>query len=196
MFHLDQITGIVLAGGKSSRMGQDKGLCLFRDKSLVTYAIDVLKPLCGRLLISSNNLDAYEGFGYEVFRDEIHGIGPMGGLMTCLRQSKTEHNLVLSCDTPFVNTKLFEYLLGQLDVVQKAIVPVHGNGFLEPLAAYYGRNSLTDIEASIANKEYKLMRFLKNIGAKRLAVENQNFYTKTMFDNLNSPDDLLKNSLP
>jgi molybdopterin-guanine dinucleotide biosynthesis protein A len=66
------ITGIILAGGKSLRMGTDKGLVIFRDKPLVQYSIDLLGQFCDRILISSNN-KAYSVFGYEIVPDQMEG---------------------------------------------------------------------------------------------------------------------------
>lgn len=105
----DEITGIILAGGKSSRMGKDKGLCDFKGKALVSYAIETLRPLCGNLMISANYFpEKYAEFDLPVIADEVKNIGPMGGILSCLKQSHTQHNLVLSCDTPFVTTDVSE----------------------------------------------------------------------------------------
>ncbi|HPG34509.1 MAG TPA: molybdenum cofactor guanylyltransferase, partial [Lentimicrobium sp.] len=78
MINKSQITGIVLAGGKSTRMGTDKGLMIFQGKPLVMYSIDLLSMFCGRILISSNNPE-YAKFGYEIIADELPGAGPMAG---------------------------------------------------------------------------------------------------------------------
>ena len=59
-----EVTGIILSGGKSSRLGEEKGLALFQNKPLITYAIDILTPVCDDIVISANNqLDDYAKFG-------------------------------------------------------------------------------------------------------------------------------------
>lgn len=173
-------------------MGKDKGLCSFREKSLVMYAIEVLQPVCGRIIISANNVAGYHAFGYEVIPDEVSDIGPMGGLYSCLKQSTSTHNLVLSCDTPFVNTQLFTYLLQHLGDYM-AVVPRHGEGFIEPLAAYYSIDILTEIEQAIERGAYKLMSLLQTVKVREVLVnQRQAFFSGQLFHNLNTPDDLLR----
>ena len=75
------ITGIILSGGKSLRMGQDKGLMSLDGKFMIEHVIDHIKPLCKQILISANQ-EEYHKFGYPVVRDEIKDIGPAGGIVS------------------------------------------------------------------------------------------------------------------
>jgi len=187
----EEVTGIILAGGRSSRMGKDKGLCSFRDKPLVSYAVDTLKPLCGEMMISANHFpEKYAAFGLPVVPDEIQNIGPMGGLHACLKRSKTQHNLVISCDTPFVSTDVFRLLLQHVENYQ-VVCPSHDTFLIEPLSAYYNTNILGDLEKAIQHKEFKMMRFLKRIRFRTVPVEKgQSVFRETLFLNLNTPEDL------
>ncbi len=190
--HKTEVTGIILAGGKSSRMGRDKGLCRFRGKTLVSYAIETLKPLCGRLILSANNrVEDYAAFGLEVLPDEVKGIGPMGGILSCLRQSDTQHNLVLSCDTPFVTTALLEFLLQNIEKRQ-VVVPRHGENLLEPLAAYYATNTLAQLNRCVEAGDYKMMNFFNRVNFGTVNVDQlMPSFSPALFRNLNTPDDLL-----
>ena len=76
---MHNITGIVLSGGKSSRMGKEKGLCLLHDKPLVKYSIDVLKKVCHPIILGANR-EEYIKFGLPVVKDEINNIGPISNL--------------------------------------------------------------------------------------------------------------------
>ncbi|MBN2639749.1 MAG: molybdenum cofactor guanylyltransferase [Bacteroidales bacterium] len=188
----EEVTGIILAGGKSSRMGKDKGLCDFNGKALVSYAIETLKPLCGTLMISANYFpEKYTEYGLPVVADDVKNIGPMGGILTCLRKSQTQHNLVLSCDTPFVTTKVFQKLL---DAVEKdqVVAPVHHTFLLEPLSAYYNTNVINDMEHAIKSGNYKMMDFMKSVRFKSLDIEHLPFFSEYLFLNLNSPQDMEK----
>ena len=185
-----KVTGIILAGGASSRMGKDKGLCEFRGKALINYAIEALVPLCDTILISSNNVDDYQEFGYQVVVDEYKGIGPIGGIYSSLRNSATKHNLVISCDTPFLVTQLLEYILSN-SANYDVVVPEHSNSFIEPLAAYYSSNIIKQLESSIKRKDYKLMNFFTRVKFKSIKVDNIPGYSNKLFKNLNTPDDLL-----
>ena len=88
-----KFTGIILAGGKSERMGTDKGMVKFRNKFLVEYPLEALKPSCPTILISSNN-DDYRIFGYPIIQDLVSDTGPMGGIYSCLLNSESHYNLV------------------------------------------------------------------------------------------------------
>ena len=89
-----QITGIILSGGQSTRMGTDKALLQINEKTLLENAIEICKPVCKEILISSNNPE-HEKFGYKIIPDEIKNCGPLGGIYTCLKNSNTEWDL---CD--------------------------------------------------------------------------------------------------
>ena len=145
----EQLTGIILSGGKSSRMGREKGLVNFRGKPLVSYAISSLEPVADTLIISINEqLKEYRRFGLAVVTDEIKGIGPMGGLHTALKYSETEHNLVLSCDMPFVSAGLMDYLYQNVQDYD-IVVAMHGKDRLEPLCGYYARRVIGVLEEKI-----------------------------------------------
>jgi len=186
------ITGIVLSGGKSRRMGKEKGLCEFRGKPLISYSIEVLDSLCETVIVSANNqLEKYEKLGFQVISDEYQEVGPLGGLYSCLKQSKTEINLVLSCDTPFVTKALFVELLPYAHSFD-AVIPRHPNGFLEPLTALYHRSALLQMEQQLAAGRYKMIDLLERINTKYVAIGSGNpGLNISVFHNLNSPEDLL-----
>ena len=190
MIKKDEVTGIILAGGKSSRMGKDKGLCEFNGKALVSYAIEALKPLCGELVISANHFpEKYEQFGVPVISDEIKNIGPMGGIYTCLKHSTTQHNLVLSCDTPFVGTLLLKHLLGQVKNEQ-VVAPAHHTFLIEPLSSYFATNVMDAIKQAINNNDYKLINLFKNVRFKSVLMDTlRPFNADQSFLNINSPED-------
>jgi molybdopterin-guanine dinucleotide biosynthesis protein A len=98
-----KITGIVLAGGRSSRMGEDKSLMKLNGKALVEYSINALRPLCDKVIISSN-IAAYDFTGCEVWPDELPDQAPIIGIYSCLKRSETELNVILSCDIPLMST--------------------------------------------------------------------------------------------
>lgn len=191
----EEITGIILSGGKSSRLGQEKGLADFNGKPLIQYSIDILIPICNKILISANNqLDEYASFGYEVFEDQVKEIGPMGGIIACLKKSVTRYNFVLSCDTPFVPSELFIHLLNSIENFQVA-VPEHGNKLFEPLCAVYATNVIWDLQHCIDTQNYRLHRFLKEANTKFVPIHSQHpFYHEEMFVNMNTQKDIQNKS--
>lgn len=183
------ITGIILAGGKSSRMGTDKGLQELGGKPLINYAIRALSDLCNTIIISTCS-DAYQSFGYKTVADEIPGIGPMGGIYSALKQSKTEKNLVLSCDLPFATKELLLHILKNSDGYQVA-VPWQGNKHYEPLCGFYNLSILDQMNDFIQKSNYKLPDLFEEISINRLVINNEaDFYTDELFLNINSKHDL------
>jgi molybdopterin-guanine dinucleotide biosynthesis protein A len=184
----EKITGIILSGGKSCRMGQDKGLCMLGDKPMIGYGLEVLESLCDEILISAND-SFYEEFHYPVIEDKIRDIGPLGGLMSGISEAKNEHILVLSCDMPFVNTALFLYILEQKENYLAAIPDFRG--LIEPTCGYYHKNILNIIEKQIRKQEYSLRKMLQNANYLKVVIEEQMvFYTPSIFSNVNTRTDL------
>lgn len=184
-----QITAIILAGGKSTRMGTDKALIKIEDKSLLEKAIDICDPVCSSILISSNN-PAHGKFGYPVVADEIKDCGPIGGIYSCLKKSVTEWNFIISVDTPFVTSDFILFLTTQTGNFD-AVVPVHFSD-KEPLIALYNKNCLPVIEKQISMQQFKIHHLINQINTNYLNagewVENNAHF----FSNLNRPEDLLK----
>ena len=184
----NKITGIILSGGKSCRMGNDKGLCMLGEKPMVSYGLEVLNSLCDEVLISAND-GVYDKFNYPIIRDEVFEIGPLGGLFSAIKKAKYKHVLVLSCDMPFVNKELFEHILkGKGD--RLAAIPQIGN-FLEPTCGYYNKGILPILEEQIRKKEYRLRDLLEKAKYKKIEISNSMpFYTTHIFYNINNPKDL------
>ena len=183
-------TGIILAGGKSSRMGQEKGLVELGGKRLIDIAIQNLSMVCDTILISSNG-NSFNDAGLQVIKDVEPGIGPMGGLYSALLHSKTNLNLVLSVDLPFVNEGLLKHLIESSKGYQAA-VPWSGQEHYEPLCACYDLSILPFMEAHIKMGNYKLPDLFRLIKLIPLPIEPQlPFYHETLFMNINTKEDLI-----
>ena len=179
------VTGIILAGGKSTRMGTEKGLQELCGKPLINYAIDVLSGICSNFIISSSS-DAYQPLGFKVVPDEFSGIGPMGGIYSALRQSDTQDNLVISCDLPFVSAELLKFILSNSQGYEVA-VPWEGNMHYEPLCGFYNKSILDKINTFIKTGNYKLPDLFEVIRINKLVIDKTlHFYTDSLFYNVNS----------
>lgn len=184
-----QHTGIILAGGKSSRMGTEKGLVLLHEKPLILYAIDTLKQITDSIIIIANN-PIYNQFGYPVYKDMISDTGPIGGIYTGLQKSASDSSIVLSCDMPFIPTQLIQLILSKNQQVD-CIVPMFKNQ-LEPLCAWYSKSILPLIESQIAQQNYALQHLLKL--ANTCVVDPSNELTNfndEWFTNINYQSDLI-----
>ena len=118
MISRDAISGLILAGGRGSRMGHvDKGLQTFRGVSMAAHVIERLAPQVGAIAINANqNLDQYAAFNVPVWPDDLQGFeGPMAGLATGLRRCTNDYLVTAPCDSPFLPTDLVERLSAALE---------------------------------------------------------------------------------
>ncbi len=179
-------TGIILAGGKSTRMLTDKGLVKIGNRPMVEYVINTLKPLCNQIIISSNNPN-YQQFGYPVVRDEIPLIGPLGGIVSSLNHSKNDWNFVLSCDLPFLKarwlTVLTEYIHGYQIIATQSPNKIH------PLCSLFHVKTKDQIYNQIKKEDYKMTNLFK-VCPTHLVHLSDYGYDERMVSNINSQNDL------
>lgn len=190
-------TGIILAGGHSSRLGIDKGLIDWHGRKIIEYAIDILAPFCPEIIISSNNPD-YQQFSYRIIPDIRAGHGPMMGLFSALKGTSTRSNLVLAVDNILVTGAFYQYLLEKdLSDCWIAIPFIH-NQFYEPLVGYYKTDCISVMDQMMKAGNYKLPDLFSKVPVARLNVESDfSSFHPDYFRSLNLPEDLtLLNALP
>lgn len=160
MIDKKDITGIILSGGKSNRMGTDKGFLSLNGKLFTQYCIEALTPLVSEIIIVSNHSD-YDRFGLKRIEDVIEHAGPLAGLYSGLLHSKTPYNLVLSCDVPLVTTNILEKLIedisDDIDVAQ-----IESNGKTMPLIALY-KTKNKDLFYTLLKGGERRLRFAVNL---------------------------------
>jgi len=177
-----QITAIILAGGKSSRMGQDKGLLFHRGKRMTEHVIDACRQFTTTILISTSN-DAYEVFGYPLVADNFKEIGPIGGIQAALTASETENNIFCPCDMPEIHPSIFDKILQKIKENQ-AVVAVRDDGKLFPVLGYYRKSALEIIEKQIQKGDFKMQNLLNELNAETVVVP------ESELSNINFPEDL------
>ena len=187
------ITGLVLAGGRGSRMGGvDKGLVPWRGRALVDHVIDRLRPQVGSVMVSANrNQDAYRERGVQVLGDASAGFeGPLAGILSGLRAAATPWVAVVPCDAPRLPVDLVARLAAALQGTQAAVVQrPQGDGGLriEPVCCLLNRALADDLEEALARGERRVEPWLARHG--RTAIFDR-ADDAGAFANLNTPDDL------
>jgi molybdopterin-guanine dinucleotide biosynthesis protein A len=181
------ITGIVLAGGKSSRMGYDKGLSLLEGKKMIECVIQTLKLVTDQILIVANS-PAYNDLGYPVHTDLYTNKGPVGGIYTGLYHSSTKDNLIVACDMPFVSTDLLRLILKH--AVNKQIVIPSMNDLLEPLCGYYNKDILGHLKDLIELDVLPAHTVVTHFDLKIVPIVDESIVKKRVFTNINKPEDL------
>ena len=181
------ITAIILAGGKSTRMGSDKGLMKLNNIAFVQHIIDAVKPLVNETIIISDN-QKHDAFGLKRYNDIISNVGPLGGLYTGLHYSKTEVNLVISCDVPMINSELILELLknysSEYDVIQ-----TKSNEKTMPLVAIYNKACLPETEKWIKKGQLRVREF---VASRKLKTITLNEKLEAQLFNINTPEQLKK----
>ncbi|WP_186367850.1 molybdenum cofactor guanylyltransferase MobA [Yersinia kristensenii] len=180
------ITGVILAGGRSSRMGgNDKGLILLHNKPMFQHVIDRLKPQVNDLLINSNrNQEIYQQSGIPVINDIITGfVGPLAGMHTGLSYSATEWVVFAPCDVPALPSNLVSQLW---QGKQQALAAyVHDGERPHPTLALIHVSLKSLLAEYLAKGDRKLMIFMESVNAQSVIFKGQG----DQFSNLNTPTD-------
>ena len=182
----DHFNGYILAGGKSSRMGTDKGLMLFKGKAIIEYVIEQLQPAVNKVTIVSNNPE-YEKFGFEVIADLIKETGPAGGIYTALNHTDTALNFIVSCDMPFISKEAIEFMF-QNKGKSQIILPVR-QGKMEPLFGIYSKDCLFKWHELMEGAVIKLQEMVTNFQLNKIEVNNNVQFSDSLFMNINTKKD-------
>lgn len=190
------VSCIILAGGKGLRLGSDKPLEKINSKTLIQHSVSTLNGLGDEIIVvtaAGKTELGLEGYtGVKVVKDSSGGKGPLMGIYTGLSASKSELNLVVACDMPFLNRDLIKFLVSQSDEYDAVIPRIEG--LIEPLHAVY-RRSAKDIAGELINSgEYSLRSLLRKIRVRFIEEAEINLYDREhlSFFNINYPEDLVK----
>lgn len=152
------ITALILAGGRGSRMGgSDKGLLPFRDTCLAGAVIAAIRPHVGAVLVSANrNLEAYARLGAPVVCDSLPGFqGPLAGILAGMERAVTPYLLTLPCDGPFVGPELAPRLSAALERSPADVAVAHDGERLQAAYALLRRSLMPALRKAIEAGERK-----------------------------------------
>ena len=176
--------GFVLVGGASSRMGRDKALLPYRGTTLVEHAAQTVLEAAGSVALIGSP-ERYGQLGYAVFADEFPGCGPIGGVYTALRSSKTPWNLVVACDMPEVSAEALRMLLARAaKSAAQCVVAAGPDDEPEPLCGVYHANCLPALDRAIRDKRFKMKDLLTELRTELVALSDP-----ACLRNLNTPAD-------
>jgi molybdopterin-guanine dinucleotide biosynthesis protein A len=187
------LTICMQAGGKSSRMGQDKALMPFLGRPLIQRVTDRLAPIADELIVTTNRPDNYRFLGLPLFPDLKPDRGALGGLYTALSSATSDTVAVVACDMPFASASLIEAasrLLAQEEA--DVVIPDSGDGLLEPMHAVYRRETcIPAIEAAIEADKWKLISWFPDVKVRILLPDEVKTYDPSglAFWNLNTPEE-------
>ncbi|CAN5314522.1 molybdenum cofactor guanylyltransferase [soil metagenome] len=182
-----KITGILLAGGKSSRMGSDKGILKVNGLAMAEHVIHALEKITSSIIIIANN-ENYAQFGYPVYKDVITDCGPMGGIYTGLLHSETNLNLVVSCDIPFVSVELLQALAVSPDKTD-IVVPFLGES-AQPLCARYRKSCAEKLAGFLDKGLFKMKDTFSTLSIERIDTFSIEGFESRQLANINSKKEL------
>ncbi|HYW96857.1 MAG TPA: molybdenum cofactor guanylyltransferase [Bacteroidales bacterium] len=185
------ISGILLAGGKSRRMGRNKAFMRYKGEELYQYPLAVLRDFSNDIIVSAPSGMFPHPFPFTVVPDEIPQKGPLGGIYTCLKKVNYEKAVILSCDIPFISSAFIRTLLdvqGEADVV----AGTDANGKVQPLAAIYSSRLWPLMKKQIEENNLKMHDLLMLAGAKLIDAGHLGFNPDHLFFNVNDRADFDK----
>ena len=186
---------IVLAGGQSKRMGRDKAFLPFKNKTFLRNILERLDEFCSRFLIVVNKeFSLYEDQVKDlksnvVFIKDINPYdGPLNGIVSAFSYLKSEKVLIVTCDTPVINTNLLKDLSKQLTGYDAVIPEIDGK--IQPLNTFYTRNAVEKAVDLYNHGKKSLMAWLDNLNYKTINKEYIEKYDKELltYKSINTPE--------
>jgi len=184
------VAGVILAGGRNSRMGGiDKAFLRVGGETIFARTLGVLRRCFAQVVVISNSPEKYAGYDVAVSPDELVGLGPLGGLHAGLGRVATDYAFVTACDMPYLREEPIRYLVSRLRS-QDAIVP-HWDGDIEPLHALYATRLRPRIAQATAQGARALRDVLPQLDVDYVpqAAMAQVAGAEESFRNVNTPEE-------
>lgn len=189
----DMGTAIILAGGKSSRMGFDKQFLKLRDKFIIEMITERLQKVFGEIIIVTGRPDEYAKYGLKLVEDEVKDFGPLAGIHVGLKSSGSMHNYIVACDMPFINLKYLEYMMELIEqhggMVDGVITRL--GEWIEPFNAFYSKSLLPKIEENMEKGKRQINILLQDSNVLYISESKARVFSPDwgMFTNVNTQKD-------
>jgi FdhD protein len=181
------VSGVILAGGKSSRMGSNKALLPYKGGRFIEAIHRQMSEIFAEVILVTNNPEQYEFLPCRKVPDLIPHGGALAGIHSGLFHSANPAIFVVACDMPYLSNNLIRHLAGRADI-ESVLIP-EGPAGLEPLHAVYGRGCLAAIEESLANGEKRILSFFDRVKTIKINAEHLAAFDPAFasFSNINTP---------
>jgi len=191
MNKLNNITGVILAGGRSSRFGSNKALAVINGKPLIRHVADRMTDLFRECLVVTNTPEAYEFLSLPMTSDRYRDCGPLAGIHAALMEINNPRAFVVACDMPQLSSELIRYMCRINERQYDVIIPWLDKGH-EPLFGIYHKNSLPVIESFLERNACQIIRAIKELKVRRVSEEEvlSNAGNLDCFKNINRPEDI------
>ena len=184
---IEDVAGVVLAGGSSKRFGRNKAFEKIDGIPLIERVVTVMKSVFQRLIIITNTPEEYAYLQIPMYKDVVEGFGPLAGILTGLLNIPCGYGFFAACDMPYLNQALIRYLI-KIRNSYDVIVPRVPEG-LEPLHAIYNKRCLSVIRDAIDARQHQIHRFFPRVTVRYLDPDEMRDFDPHLrsFYNINEP---------
>ncbi len=183
------MTGIILAGGKNSRIAMTKALIQLGEQTIIERTVRLFRQLFDEVIIVTNSFDDYAHLGVTLTADLIPETGPLGGLYSGLMLSSSDYSFVVACDMPFIDPAIILHLQNYTYSGNYDVIVPEFNGFIEPLFAFYSKKCIPTILDHLNQKDFKIRSCYSRVKVKEVPCHHFNAIEKAFF-NINTREDL------
>src|SRR5438477_322279 len=185
------VAGVVLAGGRSSRMGgRDKAFAAVDGEPIAVRTIRLFRGLFPQVIVATNRADRYRALGVETVSDAFPGCGPLAGIHAAMRAARHPHVFVAACDMPGLDADVIRFLLARIGDAD-AVVPRWEHD-VEPLHAVYAVRLVDRIEKALRTERYAIRELLPRVRVDYVAEDELRRIRGTARSmlNVNTPEEL------
>ena len=181
------VTGVVLAGGASSRMGANKAFLELDGRPLIEVVIGLVGEVCAEVLVVARDASPYGHLGVTVVEDQFPGVGVLGGLHAGLMAAAHDLILAVGCDMPFLSPDLLRAFVAWADGFD--VVILRRGEWVDPLHAVYRQTCLAPMEAAVRSGQRRIVSFFPQVRVRSLTVEDVSALDPDLrsFRNINTP---------
>lgn len=186
---MGHVTGLVLAGGASRRIGRDKAFLELGGRPLIEIVVERMAQVCAEVLVVASDSRPYAGLEVRVVEDRFRGVGVLGGLHAGLEAATHDLALAVGCDMPFLNPDLLRAFVAWGEGLDVAVL--RRGEHVEPLHAAYRRTCLPALEAAIRAGERRIVSFFPHVRVRYVAPEEVAAFDPDLrsFRNVNTPEE-------
>ena len=182
------IVGVILAGGKSSRMGQDKAFLKLNGKPFIQHIAEELQKVFTKVIIVSNRIDPYKFLDLPIYEDVFKNCGPLGGIHSAFIHSRLDKLFIVSTDLPLINSAGIHYLLSRQSLAESIVFSVGDK--IQPLFGLYKRTCLPTIENHLKQNQSSVVHLLEDINALIIPAPASNALNISQtLKNINTPEE-------
>lgn len=186
---VNDVSAFVLAGGQSTRMGQDKAFLRLGGETLLERAKALAKSITEdvRIVGDPSKFGRYGSVVADIYPDR----GPLGGIHAALVQTPTDFNLIIAVDTPFIEQRFFDFLISEARNANSVVTVPRTGGHLHPLSAIYRREFATVAEKALIREQNKIDTLFANVQTRVIEEEEmaRERFSSDMFRNVNTVND-------